>query len=722
MSPCFRASALITAIALTAAWGCQATLPALEAFTVQRVASTKRAAPLTGVSGAIRLPPRLIGLDGATLVGLDGATLVGQDGATLVGLDGATLVRPDGVPLLDSPANARLSKPSAMRRLMNDTEKERPLSGARVYLADAEGRALPGLPEGRTDSNGRFVLKKVPVGLTYVVVAEAASQNGKVARLTSLASTHGGEADVRIGLGTTMVTAALLSEASQGLGRIDNREMQAVAATVERQLDLARLPDLTDTRAVAEAAQAMVAASREVQAQLAPLQKELAEGGGASADLQARVQEQLGLPPDSPPRSPASAAATAAASGVLSVVAPSPSALRDSAATQPLAANPTASASLLPSPLSSATGIATAGLPLVASPLPSPSPQMTPIAGPVLPPPSPSRRVVGPFSVSTLMGEPKRATTIDGKGEGASFKAPWGLVLSQKAPSVFKPQGAPAATLLITQEGGDQVRFLSLADRSLASRQYRSVDYPLAVLVDPEARLLVGSYSNGGVYGVSAPWGWAFPALMQGTEKLEKPVALVQGEPGVLYVADRQRFGIFKYENTRLSRLAGGPEEGYNNGSGDKAQFGMLHGMVWVPGKGLYVADRGNHCIRLVNSSGRVTTVAGNPKERQEGHADGDGLSARFRSPAGLAADEDGNVYVSDSGNHCIRMITPEGVVRTIAGGVGQKDWRDDPQDGRKARFNAPKGIAVTPDGATIYVADTYNHCIRVLKRIEGTS
>ncbi|MEB3223142.1 MAG: carboxypeptidase-like regulatory domain-containing protein [Candidatus Sericytochromatia bacterium] len=298
-------------LAVLAALGCQAVGPA----PVQpRPRATSRAAALTEVTGQVRLPARLIGVDGGTLIGIDGGSLIGVDGGSLVGVDGGTLAGPRA------------------RRLLAVGEPERPLSGARVFLADPMGRALPGLPPVRTDGGGQFSLRRVPAGLTYVVVVEAPTRAGKVARLTSLASTHAGAAVVRVGLGSTMVTAAMVADPARGMGRVDNGALQAMAMQVEQQLDLAKLPDMTDATAVKEAAQALMASDPALQRQAATMQQALGEAAMAPQAMAQAVEQELAVAADAeasggvPPASPLPSDPAGQASGVVATPTPAESA------------------------------------------------------------------------------------------------------------------------------------------------------------------------------------------------------------------------------------------------------------------------------------------------------------------------------------------------------------------------------------------------------------
>ena len=109
-----------------------------------------------------------------------------------------------------------------------------------------------------------------------------------------------------------------------------------------------------------------------------------------------------------------------------------------------------------------------------------------------------------------------------------------------------------------------------------------------------------------------------------------------------------------------------------------------------------------------------VTTLAGggNP-----GFADGTGSEASFSQPQGLVVDAGGIVFVADTGNNCVRSVTPGGLVRAIAG-CGTGTFTDGV--GADATFNNPMGVAIDASG-NVFVTDSYNHRIRKLECPPGT-
>ncbi|MET3977490.1 sugar lactone lactonase YvrE [Mucilaginibacter sp. UYP25] len=156
-----------------------------------------------------------------------------------------------------------------------------------------------------------------------------------------------------------------------------------------------------------------------------------------------------------------------------------------------------------------------------------------------------------------------------------------------------------------------------------------------------------------------------------------------------------------------VSTIAGSAE-GYQNGTGTAALFNRPNAVALDAAGNMYVSDSYNSVIRKVNAAGVTTTLAGNGTL---GYADGPAESAQFYAPAGLVVDAAGNVFVADMGNNTIRKITPAGVVSTFAGS-GYAGYSNG--TGTAALFNAPAGLAFDATG-NLYVADSGNNLIRMI-------
>ncbi|HLH57433.1 MAG TPA: hypothetical protein VKY92_27890, partial [Verrucomicrobiae bacterium] len=165
-----------------------------------------------------------------------------------------------------------------------------------------------------------------------------------------------------------------------------------------------------------------------------------------------------------------------------------------------------------------------------------------------------------------------------------------------------------------------------------------------------------------------------------------------------------------------VSTLAGqAGVQGAADGPVKLAQFNSPQGVAVDNGGNVYVADTGNQVIRKIQPGGTVTTLAGSAGSA--GSDDGMGNAARFNSPAGIAVDAAGTLYVADQLNSTIRKITVDGLVTTLAGSAGQSGSQDG--HGALARFNHPCAIAVDCFG-NLYVADTGNNSIREISA-DGT-
>lgn len=150
-----------------------------------------------------------------------------------------------------------------------------------------------------------------------------------------------------------------------------------------------------------------------------------------------------------------------------------------------------------------------------------------------------------------------------------------------------------------------------------------------------------------------------------------------------------------------------------------KTEQGDSYGLTFTPNEPniLYISFWGNSgnnansicSIDVTDPENSFKKLTGSTSG---GHRDGELAVSQFRDPSQIYSDADGNIYVADCSNHCIRRITPEKMVETVLGMPGTSGWKDGGKD--EALFNLPRGLGISSDGS-IYVADLGNARVRKL-------
>ncbi|MCH7725176.1 MAG: hypothetical protein IH991_01655 [Planctomycetes bacterium] len=159
-------------------------------------------------------------------------------------------------------------------------------------------------------------------------------------------------------------------------------------------------------------------------------------------------------------------------------------------------------------------------------------------------------------------------------------------------------------------------------------------------------------------------------------------------------------------EQPSVHVLAGSGRPALTDGAGTKAAFHQPFG-ICLDAKGtLYVADSANHCIRKISPAGVVTTFAGNGKK---GTVDGLPGKVRFNTPSGVRVDGKGNLYVFSYEENSIRVVDARGNVRSVIASR-KEGYRDGPVS--KARIRAPRGLVFDRRG-NLFFSDCWNHRIR---------
>ena len=196
------------------------------------------------------------------------------------------------------------------------------------------------------------------------------------------------------------------------------------------------------------------------------------------------------------------------------------------------------------------------------------------------------------------------------------------------------------------------------------------------------------------------------------------PRGVAADTAGNIYIADSSDHRIRLIDsNGMITTLAGTGESGYGGDDGPATLASLDHPEgVAVDGAGnVYVADSANHRVRKIDTTGMISTLAGTG-ERGYGGDGGPAVEARLSYPAGVAVDTEGNVYVADSWNHRVRKVDREGTITTLAG-RGFRGYVGNGGPAARAALANPTGLSVDSEG-NVYVADTWNNRVR---RIDGS-
>lgn len=263
-----------------------------------------------------------------------------------------------------------------------------------------------------------------------------------------------------------------------------------------------------------------------------------------------------------------------------------------------------------------------------------------------------------------------------------------------------------------------------------------SLNHPTHITEMPDGKIIISAWHNSKILQYDPATSYVEPICGTGARSydgdggpaidavLDLPVATALGPDGSLYIADQanQRIRRIDPEGV-INTFAGNGIAGFggDGGPAEEAQISLPGGQaappagrIAVDGDGaLYIADSANHRIRKVDADGTMSTLAGDGVHRYAGDG-GQATAASLYRPSDVAVDADGNVFIADTDNSCVRKVDPSGVISTVAGICGSPGLGDPGQVATEMNLDRPYGIDLDDDG-TLYIADTHNHRIVVV-------
>ena len=347
-------------------------------------------------------------------------------------------------------------------------------------------------------------------------------------------------------------------------------------------------------------------------------------------------------------------------------------------------------------------------------------------------------------------------------GDGTDLLPPRATMLYSPADVAFTPQGRLVVIdwnnhrIRAVQEDG-KLKIVAgegeLSTGLLGDEVGNRLNHPTDVTFDAEGRMVIAAWHNSRVKRVDPTTGALEdiagtgargydgdngPALMA---ILNLPASVLYDPQGNLLVSDQanQRIRMIDRDG-KITTIAGTGKRGYGGDGGPalEAMFNLPVGqqghpaahIVRHPTTGdLYLADTDNNRIRRIDPAGMVTTVAGTGNAGTAG-LEGPALEADLEHPVDVAIGPDGDLYIADTVNNCVRVVR-QGMISTVAGTCGlcsnelgdqcRCPARDaacigDGRPARQAALKRPTGIAFDAEG-NLYIADTLNHRVRVVYR-----
>jgi uncharacterized protein (TIGR03437 family) len=214
---------------------------------------------------------------------------------------------------------------------------------------------------------------------------------------------------------------------------------------------------------------------------------------------------------------------------------------------------------------------------------------------------------------------------------------------------------------------------------------------------------------------VSTLLGVAPDGVQAASALLNTPSAVVADTHGNVFVALKGAHQVVRIDSNQVVWLVAGNGALGSSGDGGPAKSATMSlpaSLALDAAGNLYICDSALNRVRVVGTNGVINNFAGTGQAGISGDG-GPAAAATLYSPSAIAFDPSGNLYIADTGNNVIRMVTPGGTISTVAGNRGKGNGGDGGL-ATHASLNAPAGV-IADNSGDIYIADTGNAWIRVV-------
>ena len=319
---------------------------------------------------------------------------------------------------------------------------------------------------------------------------------------------------------------------------------------------------------------------------------------------------------------------------------------------------------------------------------------------------------------------------LDGPALSAELKSPYGIYVDK------------VGYLYIADYGNSRVRWVGLdgtihTAAGTGSPGYNGdnisstaaeVNQPSGVALDPSGYIVVADTWNDRIRDVALDIttlaGTGTPSyngdgISPTSAELAFPNSVFYDSFGNLYIADstNNRVRVVNKSTGLIGTVAGSGSTGPVVDGGQATATAVTYPYCAIVDStgNIYISQPNNNVVRKVDTTGKISTYAGNGTGSYSGD-NGPAVSAELHYPTSLAFDSAGNLYICDSDNCCIREVNSTTRVITTVVGTGLAGFSPDGTLATQAKLMVPMGIAFDSSGTTLYIADSGNNVIRVVK------